>query len=269
MCSWSLRPRGVDELIERVQQTGLGAVQLALDPVRTGAMRLDNVKRRFDAAGINVLSGMVAMEGEDYSTLESIRRTGGVVSDATWRDNLSAAAENARIAQALSIHLVTFHAGFVPADDTSAQHGLLLDRLRQLADTFAAAGVKLALETGQETAPVMLALVRELESYDIGVNFDPANMILYGMDDPIAALDILAPYVRQIHAKDAIASQSPGEWGTEVVVGDGAVDWVALFRTLDAHDIHPDLIIEREAGEKRVEDVLAATVHIRHLRAAG
>jgi sugar phosphate isomerase/epimerase len=258
VCSWSLRVGSVADLVGRVRETGLGAVQLALDPVRIGEMGLEDVGRGLDRADITVLSGMIGMEGEDYTTLESIRRTGGVVPDATWPVNLARTTESARIAGALGIRLVTFHAGFVPHDNRDPRHAVLLDRLRRMADTFAEAGVRLALETGQETAPTMLGLVRALEAHDIGVNFDPANMILYGMGDPIAALGTLAPYVRQVHIKDAIAASEAGQWGMEVPVGEGDVDWGAFFNTLEAHRIRPNLVIEREAGERRVEDVLSA-----------
>jgi sugar phosphate isomerase/epimerase len=237
---------------------GLDAVQLALDPVRTGEMPLADALRELHDGGITVLSGMMATAGEDYTTLESIQRTGGVVPDDTWVANLAAAAHNARIARELDIRLVTFHAGFVPHDLDSPRLHVLVDRVRRIAEAFARENVSTALETGQETARTMLALIEMLEDTDVGVNFDPANMILYGQGDPVAALDILAPHVRMVHIKDAIPSSVSGVWGTETPVGEGAVDWSAFFGLLHARGVRADLVIEREGGERRVEDVRTA-----------
>ncbi len=258
VCTWSLRPRSVEELVASVRATGLNAVQLALEPIRSGALPLDEVHAALGEAGIRILSGMMETVGEDYSTLESIRRTGGVVPDETWEANLVVAEESARIAEVLGITLVTFHAGFIPHDAADPRRGVLTDRIRQIARVFAGRGVRVALETGQETADTLAELLAELGDTGVGVNFDPANMILYGMGDPVQALRRLAPWVRQVHIKDAVASERPGEWGTEVPVGEGDVDWAAFFATLRDAGLRVDLAIEREAGDRRVEDVRRA-----------
>jgi len=270
VCSWSLQAGSVRELAARVRACGLAAVQLALDPVRTGVMPLPELAVALAAAGVDVVSGMMAMAGEDYSTLESIRRTGGVLPNATWGENVTAAAENARRARALGIPLVTFHAGFVPHAAADPHRAVLVERVAQVAAIFAAEGVEVALETGQESPATLLHLLRDLEQLGparVGVNFDPANMILYGMGDPVAALRRLARFVRQVHVKDALPSSRPGEWGTEVPAGEGAVDWAAFFGVLRSERITADLVIEREAGEQRIADVRRARTLLERLRA--
>jgi len=267
VCSWSLQPASASDLALAVHDAGLDAVQLALDPVRTGAMPLPAVRDALAAAGVSILSGMMAMADEDYTTLDTIRRTGGIVPDASWPANLTAARQNARLAGALGIGLVTFHAGFVPHDARDARHGKLVERLRTLAAVFADEGVAIALETGQESAATLLELIDALGEARVGVNFDPANMILYGMGEPVAALRRLAAHVTQVHIKDACASPVPGAWGVEVPAGEGDVDWPAFFAVLAAHDVRADLVIEREAGERRVADVRAARTLI--VRARG
>ena len=269
VCTWSLQVRSVAELVEQVRQTGLRAVQIALDPVRRGEMPMLELSTRLHDAGIVIASGVVDMAGEDYSTLDSIRRTGGLVPDSTWPANLAAAAENAEIARSLGIGLVTFHAGFIPHEVADPQRSVLIDRLRQFAATFGECGLSLALETGQESAQILLELLPRLEPESVGVNFDPANMILYGMGDPIDALRSLVPYVRQVHIKDALPAARPGEWGREVPVGDGDVDWAAFLDVLETNDLAVDMMIEREAGEDRVADIRRARALIeRELGAA-
>jgi sugar phosphate isomerase/epimerase len=200
---------------------------------------------------------MMGMAGEDYSTLETIKRTGGVRPEATWGANLRAAQDNARLARRLGIGLVTFHAGFIP-HEAGPERQAMIQRLRMMVDHFDDHGVRVAFETGQETAETLLEALHELDRPQAGVNFDPANMILYGMGDPVAALDRLAPRVVQIHIKDATPSPTPGQWGHETRAGDGAVDWKRFFDTVRTRGLGADLVIEREGGEGRDADVRAA-----------
>ncbi len=255
VCSWSLRPHTPEELAQSVRDCGLDAVQLALDPIRDGRWDEARTRKALGAAGVTVLSGMMAMKGEDYSTLESIRRTGGVRPDSTWKANLEAARHNAAIGARLGLRLVTFHAGFLPHDRRDAERRTMLDRIEQLAEIFGASGMAIALETGQETAATLLDVLAGLGDDRIGVNFDPANMILYGMGDPVAALRTLGPRVRQIHIKDALPSPSSGEWGSETVVGSGAVPWGEFLEAACSLASGCDLVLEREGGEHRIADV--------------
>ena len=99
----------------------------------------------------------------------------------------------------------------------------------------------------------------------IGVNFDPANMILYDMDEPIEALRLLVPHIRQVHVKDAKRTAVKHQWGEEVTVGTGEVDWDAFVRVLAEADFAGYYVFEREAGADRLGDI---TQGIGVLRAA-
>ncbi len=265
VCSWSLQPESVDDLLRKVGATGLGAVQLELEPLRSGAWDLATTRERLMGARVQTLSGMLSMAGEDYSSLESIRVTGGVRCDATWETNRAAAADCARIARELDLDLVSFHAGFLPHDPQDAESAVLLSRVGEVVDAFADEGVHVALETGQESAEVLSEFLLRLDRPTVGVNFDPANMLLYGMGDPVQALEHLAVFVRQVHLKDARRSELPEQWGQEVPLGAGEVDWPAFFAVLQARLPSVNLLIEREAGDDRVADVCTARdVALRH-----
>jgi L-ribulose-5-phosphate 3-epimerase len=134
----------------------------------------------------------------------------------------------------------------------------MLRRLTEVADVFHAADLMLGLETGQETAPVLVQLLKKLNRPNVGVNFDPANMILYDKGDPIEALRLLGPWIRQVHIKDATRTKVPGQWGAEVPAGTGEVDWPAFFAALKQLRFTGDFVIEREAGNQRVEDIRIA-----------
>jgi sugar phosphate isomerase/epimerase len=261
VASWSLQARDAQDLAAQVRACGLDAVQLALDPVRTRNMPIDALRAGLEQQGIGIVSGMMAMHDEDYTTLASIRRTGGIVSDATWPRNLAAARANAVTARELALTLVTFHAGIVPHPHAETLRRPFLQRLRTLRDTFAAEGIRIALETGQEDAAALQALLADLP--EVGINFDPANLVLYDSGDPAEALAALLPRVAQLHVKDAVRTETPGTWGREVPVGEGDVAWPVLLPILQGAHHQIDLVIEREAGEARVADVQRALAVLR------
>ena len=128
MCSWSLQPRSPEELAEKVAEIGVSAVQLHLDPLRTGAWSTKATVDALAGVGAKVVSGMMEMEAEDYSTLESICETGGVRPDEHWEENLRAAHGNAAVARELGVDLVSLHAGFLPHDPTDPERPKLIRR---------------------------------------------------------------------------------------------------------------------------------------------
>ena len=272
VCSWSLRPENAGDLIKGLQRLGIRAVQLALNPIIDNQEGWQEAITLLRSSGVRIMSGMIAMAGEDYSTLESIRRTGGVRPDDTWTVNETLARAAARLAAAERIELVTFHAGFLPEAHHDPQRAVMIGRLRTIADLFADAGAAVALETGQETAETLANVVDEIDRPNLGVNFDPANMILYGMGDPVASITQLAGRVRQIHIKDALPADGPGCWGREMPAGQGAVDWPAFFAVSERVDPSVNYVIEREAGPDRDADIAAARelveVHLSERRSA-
>ena len=258
VCSWSLQATAPQELAGKLQETGISRVQLALDPLREESAVWGETEAILKQAGIEIISGMFGCVGEDYSTLDTIRQTGGIAPDATWDENLENIHATVEIATQLGLKLVTFHAGFVPHDPADPDFAKMVDRLKTVAEIFAAADISVGLETGQETAAGLAALLETLQQPNVIVNFDPANMLLYGKDDPIEAVRVLAPWIQQVHVKDANASATPGTWGEEVAVGNGQVDWSAFFATLAEIHFTGDIVIEREAGEQRIADIRAA-----------
>jgi L-ribulose-5-phosphate 3-epimerase len=258
VCSWSLQPASPQDLITKLQATGIRRVQLALDPLRETPGVWGETADLFRQNGLTVVSGMFGCVGEDYSTLDTIRVTGGIAPDTTWEQNWTNIRSTAALAQRLGLKLVTFHAGFLPHDEKDPNFAKMLRRLAETADVFKAANILLGLETGQETAPVLAQLLQKLKRPNVGVNFDPANMILYDKGDPIAALRTLGPWIRAVHIKDARRTKVPGTWGEEVTVGTGEVDWKAFFATLRELNYTGDFVIEREAGNQRVADIRTA-----------
>ncbi len=258
VCSWSLKATGPDDLAKKVGALRLRRVQLGLTPHRDDPGTWGGVQETLAEQGIRIVSGMFATQGEDYTSPATIRRTGGVILDETWEENWSLAKAAAATAEAMGLKLVSTHAGFLPHEKSDPDFDKLGGRVADLAKLFGDHGCSLMLETGQETADTLLAFLDEMTqrgAANVTVNFDPANMLLYDMDEPIGALRRLLPHVRQVHVKDAIRPAIKEQWGEEVVVGTGQVDWIAFVRTLAEADYSGDYIFEREAGEDRVGDI--------------
>jgi sugar phosphate isomerase/epimerase len=266
VCSWSLRPADPRDLMAQLQAVGIKRVQIALDPLRDSPGVWGVLPELCAKNGVTLVSGMFGTLGEDYSTLESIQRTGGVVPDATWPENWRNIQAVADVAQKLGLKLVTFHAGFLPHDAADPRFKILLQRIAQIADLFAARHLELGFETGQETAEILGAFLQKLGKPNVGVNFDPANMILYAKGDPIAALQALGPWLKQCHVKDATKTKVPGTWGAEVPVGAGEVDWRAFIRALQKLHFAGNLAIEREAGGQRVADIRTARQYLERIQ---
>jgi len=264
VCSWSLQPTSPQALVDAMREIGLTRVQIGLNPILDGG-QWTNCSAILQDAGITLVSGMLATVGEDYSSLGTIKATGGIVPDSTWPKSWANIQAMAPIAASLKLKLVTFHLGFVPQHEHDPAYQTLVKRVIQIADLYQSHGIDLGFETGQEDAPTLQAFLEQVDRPNVGVNFDPANMVLYDKGDPIAALHTLAPLLKQCHIKDAIRATTVGNWGLEVAVGTGQINWSKFFTTLDELGYRGLFAIEREAGEQRVADVKAATHYITNL----
>jgi L-ribulose-5-phosphate 3-epimerase len=254
VCSWSLRT-DVSGVAKAMKELGLRHIHLGIRPAVEDASGkfLETIK----AQKWTITSTMIDFPQEDYSTLESIKVTGGVVPDASWQQNhnlfLGAVIATAK----LGVKYLSMHAGFID-ESNKAYVEKVYSRIRDLANVAADNGVILLLETGQESAKDLRHFLETLDHQSVGVNFDPANMILYDKGDPIEAVRVLSPWIRHLHVKDATRTKKPGTWGAEVPWGDGQVGVKRLLDVLDEVGFEGAMAIEREAGDNRLGDIKLA-----------
>jgi L-ribulose-5-phosphate 3-epimerase len=265
VCSWSLLATSADDLAAKVKAVGVKKVQMALTAHREDAGLWDGVDEKLAEVGARVVSGMFGTIGEDYTSPQTIHKTGGFVPDQHWEGNLQIAKNAAKAGKKLGLATISTHAGFLPASKSDPNFKKLADRIATVAKVLGEVGIDLLFETGQETAETLLQFLDALDSRgaaNTGVNFDPANMILYDMGDPVESLRKVMPRVQQLHIKDANHTTTPGQWGNEVVVGTGEVDWPAFMRVVAGADYTGDHIFEREAGDSRVADIKAGIANL-------
>ena len=257
VCSWSLQVGSVPELSSLLKQLGVDVVQIACgDPHHAAWAEGDLMPAVANAAGFRMTGAMLGFPGEDYTTPQTIQHSGGFGNPATRAERLECLAWALDRTKALGLSDLMLHAGFIP-EPGEADRKPFLDTLGKVSAMAATKGVTVAFETGQETADLLRLTLDELKCKNLGVNFDPANMLLYDKGDPLRAVELLAPDIRSVHVKDAKRPKVPGTWGEEVPLGEGEVDIRAFLKTLQKVGYRGPLCIEREVGDQqgRIRDV--------------
>lgn len=210
-----------------------------------------NFLARLDAMQIQLTAVFGGFEGESYADIPTVHRTVGLVPPETRADRLQEMIEIADFARLLHCCVVALHLGCIPHKTAAPLYSEVVSVTRALCDHCGEHQQALHLETGQESADNLLAFIDKVNRPNLFVNFDPANMILYGTGEPITALRKIGAFVRSVHCKDARWSTSPRQqWGTEFPLGEGEVGIENYLSTLDDIGYAGPLTIEREISEQ-------------------
>ncbi len=202
---------------------------------------------RLASLGIRLTAVFGGFEGESYADIPTVTRTVGLVPPETRAARTKEMKEIADFARLLEVDVVALHLGFVPHDADESLYRDVLKITREICDHCQSQRQALHLETGQEAADTLVRFITDVERDNLFVNFDPANMILYGSGEPIEALEKVGRWVKSVHCKDGTWAKRPGqEWGAEVALGEGDVGMERYLRTLDKIGYHGPLTIERE-----------------------
>jgi L-ribulose-5-phosphate 3-epimerase len=258
VCSWSLGSTGMADLLEKLRDLDVNHLHLSLAPL----LEMDDTARKAELqllrnSGVEITAGMVRFPGEDYTTLTSIRKTGGLVPESSWPARKELALRAGRLAAELGVAGVSLHVGFLPQSNDPS-YGPSLERLCEIAEPLQPLGVHLLLETGQETPNELLQFLNDLRCQNVACNFDPANLLMYGVGDPLESVAVLDRHIRHVHLKDAVNSSQPGtKWGREAPLGRGQVPVLQIIDALNDVGYAGPLIIEREY-EPTLENIRTA-----------
>jgi L-ribulose-5-phosphate 3-epimerase len=240
--------QNAETTLQQLEALDICSGQLGVPPELSCEVVLDNWANGLNQSNLSVSSAVCCYAGEDYSNLATTK----VVSE---------------FARALDIPALSCHIGFIPTHSGEALYTDLCDLTKLLCDYCANHGQNFVLETGQESAEVLLSFIHNVNRQNLKVNFDPANMIMYQSGDPLAALKILSPHVISVHCKDAHfpAAGATGLLGKECALGDGEVDFPAFLQDLKEIDYRGILSIEREEpnAEKRIADIKTGILRLK------
>ena len=245
---------GLGVHLDVAQELGIRTVQVHAPHAGTrNQTAADAFLKRIAAANITVTCVFGGFEGESYADIATTARTVGLVPEATRAARAAEMKEISDFTRLIGCDTIGMHIGFVP-ERGSASYKALIATTQDLLDHAARNGQKMHLETGQETADHLLEFISDVGRPNLFINFDPANMILYGTGDPIEALKKVGHLVKSCHCKDA--KWAPQEqrgtgWGQEVPLGDGDVGMETYLRTLKAVGYSGPLTIEREIAHDR------------------
>jgi L-ribulose-5-phosphate 3-epimerase len=255
--------------LQDVKQFGVRAGQLGFPadlPLKGAAERWD---RALTAEHFIAVTAVCSYNGEDYSDIPTVARTVGLVPPATRDERIARTKAVSDVAATLAIDSLACHIGFVPEDPDHSTYSEIRDVAREICDHCAANGQSFTLETGQEPAKVLLRFIEDVDRSNLKINFDPANMILYGTGNPIEALDVLREQVISVHCKDGDwpPLDQPAALGKERPLGEGSVDVPRFISKLKEIGYRGILSVEREEHDpkKRAADIRHAISLLRGL----
>ena len=251
VCTWSIdRHDPVASLAQARNKLALGVAQIgffggaaveAADPARIRAAAVETQ--------VALAAAFVGYDDQDYSSIEALTRTGGLIPDDHWSARLDLTLRAGVVTRGLGLDKLGIHVGTIPTDRNGPAFGRLVERTQRVADGLREQGLTLLIETGPDPADLLVTFLEALARPNVMVNFDPANIVAYGSGDPVEAVSQLRGRVALVHVKDAVASKRPGvDWGSEVFPGTGEADIPRVISKLRAGGYRGPLLIERRTG---------------------
>jgi sugar phosphate isomerase/epimerase len=243
-----LRCTGQDDplrALQAVMSLGLDTIQVSKLPDRfytpEGAKEFAGLLR---TTGIRADSVVAVFAGESYKDRDSVVRTVGFRPLHLIKERLEYSRKCVDFAHGIGARIVTFHMGFLPENPNDAAYRAMLAAVSDIAGYAAKKKITISLETGQETGEQLAAFLNKITAARVGVNFDPANLVIYGVESPSRALEQFVSRVTSVHVKDALLPETPGAMGREVRPGEGRAELNECFRILRKSGFKGALIIE-------------------------
>ena len=229
-------------------EMGLPTIQLHTPPKgQRDQASADKILATLKPYQISITAVFGGFEGESYASIPTVVETVGLMPETTRQQRLEEMFEISDFAKMIGCDVIALHLGFVPHDTNDPAYQDIIAVTKQLCEYAANNGQAVHLETGQETADALVAFISDTKCDNLFVNFDPANMILYGAGEPIEAVQKIGSLIKSVHCKDAKWAANPGqEWGEETKLGDGDVGMKTFLQTLQKIGYTGPLTIERE-----------------------
>ena len=248
---------GTEAALEKVHALGFATCQVTCwrESLLTAdvARRLSAAARRY---GVEITTLWVGSAGRHVWDFVEGPATIGLVPAATRAQRVAILRRGSDFARLAGVSSVTTHVGFIPENLSDPAYADVVAALKEVAAHCLSNGQSFWFETGQETPVVLLRTIHEVGAANLGINLDPANLLMYGKGNPVDALDVFGRYVRGVHAKDGEYPTDGRHLGVEKPLGEGRVDFPRLLARLKALGYDGALTIEREiSGAQQVEDI--------------
>ena len=253
-----------DAALAKVSELGLPTSQIFVDEFEVELA--GRLRQALDKYKIEATSVVVGGPGKEVWDFYQGPLTIGLVPRPTRAARIAQIKKASDFAKQCGIPAVQTHCGFIPENPNDPVYNETVTAIREVAQYCKRNGQNFRYETGQETPITLVRAMGDVGVDNQGVNFDLANLILYGKANPVDALEILGPYVQGIHAKDGMWPTNPKELGQEVPIGKGKVDFPVIIERLKLLHYRGAVTIEREiSGPQQVEDVRASKTYLEKL----
>jgi len=224
------------------------------------------LRKSLDSANIEATSLVVGGPGKETWDFYDGPLTIGLIPRETRAARIAHIRAAADFAVRCDIPAVQTHAGFIPENPNDPVYKEAVAAMREVVEYCGRYRQDFRYETGQETPTTLVRAMHDVGLTNQGVNFDLANLIMYGKANPVDAIEVLAPYIQGIHAKDGLWPTNPRELGAEVPIGKGKVDFPRIVERLKQIHYRGAVTIEREvSGPRQIEDVRAAVKYLHQL----
>ena len=261
---------GLGAGLEAVKEIGVPTVQLHAPPAEyLNEEKANEVKAQLAEAAITATVVFSGFAGESYADIPTVHKTVGLVPAGPRAERIAITKKISDFTKVLGVEAVGMHIGAVPSDPTDPVYKDVVAAAQEVCDHCKANGQRFHLETGQEPAATLLRFIADVGRDNLAINFDPANMILYGAGEPVAALKATGKFVKSCHCKDGTWSANPGkDWGEETPLGKGDVGIENFIKALKEIGYEGALTIEREiSGDQQKKDIVEAVKLLEKLRA--
>ena len=253
-----------DSAMAKVRGLGLTTAQVYVNEFESGLT--EKLNRALDKNNIEPTALVVGGPGKEVWDFYQGPLTIGLVPLQTRAERIAHIKHASDFAKQCGISAVQTHCGFIPENPNDPTYNEVVSAIREVTTYCKGNGQNFRYETGQETPTTLVRTILDVGTDNQGVNFDLANLILYGKANPVDAIEILSPYVQGIHAKDGLWPTNPKDLGQEVPIGKGKVDFPRIIARLKELNYRGAVTIEREiSGARQVEDVLAAKKYLEGL----
>lgn len=254
----------IDEEIKKVNQLGFESCQIsAWDKSLLTDDLAKTIVRALKKNKVKVSTFWCGWSGPQVWDFYEGPLTLGLVPSEYRSERMNELKAGLDFAKKIGVENVATHVGFIPETPNTAEYRAIVCAVREVAQYAKNNGQYFMFETGQETPVTLRRMIEDVGLDNVGVNFDPANLILYGKANPIDALDIIGKYVRDVHGKDGCYPTDGKNLGEETPLGKGRVDYPKFIAKLKEVGYDGTVTIEREiSGEEQIRDILDAKAYL-------